>query len=275
LREYLAARRTEAGYIGTAYDGLIGVLEDFVVRGGKRLRPAFAYWGYRAVTAGPDDPVDEQTLLLFSALELLHACALAGGSARTLGAGGAALLDATRELLRSSGSNARFDLHSLSSAAWALAALGVSGEDGAWPLLAAQLAQAPLARLPLPTVQMAGKTGSAQVRSFDKAKSRKNVGLPWKLKDHNLFIAFAPFDAPRYALAVIVQHGGLSGALSAAPKAREIMRTVLLKDPEIRARIQRPLPMPEMDPQDMVDGAAPGDPETIAPTAANRPGNPL
>lgn len=76
LREYLAARRAEAGYIGTAYDGLIGVLEDFVLRGGKRLRPAFAYWGYRAVTAGPDDPVDEQTLLLFSALELLHACAL-------------------------------------------------------------------------------------------------------------------------------------------------------------------------------------------------------
>jgi geranylgeranyl diphosphate synthase type I len=76
LREYLAARRTDAAYIGTAYDGLIGVLEDFVLRGGKRLRPAFAYWGYRAVTAGPEDPVDEQTLLLFSALELLHACAL-------------------------------------------------------------------------------------------------------------------------------------------------------------------------------------------------------
>ena len=130
-------------------------------------------------------------------------------------------------------------------------------------------------QLGLGDVLMAGKTGSAQVRSFDNVKSRKNTGLPWKLKDHNLFIAFAPFDAPRYALSVIVQHGGLSGALSAAPKAREIMRTVLLKDPEIRARIQRPLPMPEMDPQDVVDGAAPGDPETIVPTAANRPGNPL
>ena len=76
LRGYLAARRAEANYIGTPYDGLIGVLEDFVLRGGKRLRPAFAYWGYRAVTAAPDDPVDEQTLLMFSALELLHACAL-------------------------------------------------------------------------------------------------------------------------------------------------------------------------------------------------------
>jgi len=76
LRGYLADRRSEAAYIGPDYDGLIGALEDFVLRGGKRLRPAFAYWGYRAITPGPDDPVDEEVLRLFSALELLHACAL-------------------------------------------------------------------------------------------------------------------------------------------------------------------------------------------------------
>jgi len=76
LREYLAARRADATYIGEDYDGLIAVLEDFVLRGGKRLRPAFAYWGYRAVTPDPDDPVDDRVLRLFSALELLHACAL-------------------------------------------------------------------------------------------------------------------------------------------------------------------------------------------------------
>jgi geranylgeranyl diphosphate synthase type I len=52
------------------------VLEDFVLLGGKRMRPAFAYWGYRAVTADPQDPVDDDILRLFSALELLHACAL-------------------------------------------------------------------------------------------------------------------------------------------------------------------------------------------------------
>jgi geranylgeranyl diphosphate synthase, type I len=51
-------------------------MEDFVLRGGKRLRPAFAYWGYRAVTAEPDAQVEDGALLLFSALELLHACAL-------------------------------------------------------------------------------------------------------------------------------------------------------------------------------------------------------
>ncbi len=76
LRVYLADRRAQAAYIGVDYDGLIAALEDFVLRGGKRVRPAFAYWGYRAVTAEPDAPVGDDALLLFSALELLHACAL-------------------------------------------------------------------------------------------------------------------------------------------------------------------------------------------------------
>ena len=55
---------------------LTAALEEFVLRGGKRLRPAFAYWGWRAVAEQPDDPVDPWILRLFSALELLHACAL-------------------------------------------------------------------------------------------------------------------------------------------------------------------------------------------------------
>ncbi len=76
LRAYLADRRSSASYIGADYDRLIAGLEEFVLRGGKRLRPAFAYWGYRAVTADPDQPVDDPTLQLFAALELLHACAL-------------------------------------------------------------------------------------------------------------------------------------------------------------------------------------------------------
>jgi geranylgeranyl diphosphate synthase type I len=76
LRDYLRRRRGNAAYIGSDYDGLIAALEDFVLRGGKRLRPAFAYWGYRAVVADPDEPVSDEVLRLFSALELLHACAL-------------------------------------------------------------------------------------------------------------------------------------------------------------------------------------------------------
>jgi geranylgeranyl diphosphate synthase, type I len=73
LRRYLHDRRTQTAYIGEDYVLLVAALEDFVLNGGKRLRPAFAYWGWRAVAAGEPDP---NVLLLFSALELLHASAL-------------------------------------------------------------------------------------------------------------------------------------------------------------------------------------------------------
>jgi geranylgeranyl diphosphate synthase type I len=51
-------------------------LEEFVLGGGKRLRPAFAYWGWRSVSSKEASEIDAQVLLLFSALELLHASAL-------------------------------------------------------------------------------------------------------------------------------------------------------------------------------------------------------
>jgi geranylgeranyl diphosphate synthase type I len=76
LREYLAERRSGCAYIGTDYAELTAALEEFVLRGGKRLRPAFAYWGWRAVTDHPHGAVEPSTLRLFAALELLHACAL-------------------------------------------------------------------------------------------------------------------------------------------------------------------------------------------------------
>jgi penicillin-binding protein 2 len=118
-------------------------------------------------------------------------------------------------------------------------------------------------QLGLGPILMAGKTGSAQVRSFDKAKSRKNTGLPWKLRDHALFVAFAPYDNPRYAMSVIVQHGG-AGSRDAAPRAREIMRVALLKDPDIRGRIEQPLPMPDMGMMgdEATEGEAPPIPTT-------------
>ena len=77
LRQYLHDRRTEAAYIGGSegcdFGVLIAGMEDFVLTGGKRLRPAFAYWGWNAVATRDPDPA---VLLLFSALELLHAFAL-------------------------------------------------------------------------------------------------------------------------------------------------------------------------------------------------------
>lgn len=74
------------------------------------------------------------------------------------------------------------------------------------------------ARLPIEDVKMAGKTGTAQVVSLDKGRGKGGL---WKYRDHGLFICFAPFDAPRYAAAVVIEHGGGSGA--AYPVARDVM----------------------------------------------------
>ncbi|WP_261860288.1 bifunctional (2E,6E)-farnesyl/geranyl diphosphate synthase [Mycobacterium marinum] len=73
LRLYLRDRRSQAAYIGDDYGALTAWLEEFVLSGGKRLRPIFAYRGWQAVTTEDPDP---DLLLLFSALELLHAWAL-------------------------------------------------------------------------------------------------------------------------------------------------------------------------------------------------------
>jgi penicillin-binding protein 2 len=91
-----------------------------------------------------------------------------------------------------------------------------------------------------PQMIMAGKTGTAQVRSYDGVANRSSAGIAWRLKDHGLFVAFAPHDEPRYAISVIVQHGE-GGSTAAAPRARDIMRVALLKDPELRSRIETPL----------------------------------
>jgi penicillin-binding protein 2 len=90
-------------------------------------------------------------------------------------------------------------------------------------------------QLGLGPIKMAGKTGTAQTRNYGSGSRKSNV---WRLKDHNLFIAFAPIDDPRYAVSIIVQHGGLSGGVAGAPRARELMKIALLKDPEIRRRIE-------------------------------------
>ena len=74
-------------------------------------------------------------------------------------------------------------------------------------------------------MEFAGKTGTAQVRHISEAEHEegvtKNEALPWKERDHALFAGFAPVDNPRYAVAVVVEHGG-SGAHVAAPVAHDI-----------------------------------------------------
>ncbi|CCQ72941.1 penicillin-binding protein 2 [Magnetospira sp. QH-2] len=83
-------------------------------------------------------------------------------------------------------------------------------------------------------MEMAGKTGTAQVRRITKAEREtrvlKNDELPWKERDHALFVGFAPVHAPRYAVSVLVEHGG-GGSKVAAPIARDILIETQRRDP--------------------------------------------
>ena len=82
--------------------------------------------------------------------------------------------------------------------------------------------------------KLAGKTGTSQVyRITNEERARgltKPEDLPWARRDHALFVCFAPYEAPRYACAVVVEHG-IGGARMAGPKAKEIMTAVMTKDP--------------------------------------------
>jgi len=83
------------------------------------------------------------------------------------------------------------------------------------------------AQIEEPGFQMAGKTGTSQVRRITKDERRrgviKNEDLPRERRDHSLFVAYAPIDRPRYACAVVIEHGG-SGSTVAAPMARDVLR---------------------------------------------------
>lgn len=85
---------------------------------------------------------------------------------------------------------------------------------------------------------MGGKTGTAQVRHITQAERehglRKIQDVPWKERDHALFISFAPVSAPRYACAVVVEHGGKTmgeGGAAAAPIARDVLLEAQKRDP--------------------------------------------
>jgi penicillin-binding protein 2 len=93
------------------------------------------------------------------------------------------------------------------------------------------------ARIKSPGMEMAGKTGSAQVKRISKAERETGVIKqelrPWDDRDHALFVGFAPVHNPRYAAAVIVEHG-ISGAKTAAPIVRDILEEVQRRDPASR-----------------------------------------
>ena len=98
------------------------------------------------------------------------------------------------------------------------------------------------ARSPIGDVLFAGKTGTAQVRRISAAERKRGVirneALPWKQRDHALFVAFAPADTPRYACSVIIEHG-IAGGRYAAPIARDVLS--FLFEPERALAVLPPI----------------------------------
>jgi penicillin-binding protein 2 len=114
--------------------------------------------------------------------------------------------------------------------------------------------------------RMAGKTGTSQVRNITAAERARGVSrnedLPWERRDHALFVSFAPFDNPRYAVSVLVEHGG-GGSTAAAPIARDVILQALAGgDPPLeaypsadRGRIKtQQRKLREMQPQAAING---------------------
>ncbi|MDC3347350.1 penicillin-binding protein 2 [bacterium] len=93
------------------------------------------------------------------------------------------------------------------------------------------------ARISEEGMEMSGKTGTAQVRRISKAerdtRMLKNHERPWRERDHALFVGYAPSDNPRYAVSVIVEHGG-GGSKVAAPIARDLLLATQKRDPANR-----------------------------------------
>ncbi|SDF44394.1 MULTISPECIES: penicillin-binding protein 2 [Thalassobaculum] len=82
-------------------------------------------------------------------------------------------------------------------------------------------------------VKIGGKTGTAQVRRItmaDRASGAYKEEKPWRFRDHALFVGFGPVEAPRYAVAVVVEHGG-GGSSMAAPIGADVLREALRIDP--------------------------------------------
>ena len=92
-------------------------------------------------------------------------------------------------------------------------------------------------RIDDPKYQFAGKTGTAQVKRISKRERELDLKLeqiPYNDRDHALYVAYGPYKKPRYALSIIVEHGG-SGSKTAAPMAKELFKLIIDRD-ELRKK---------------------------------------
>ena len=109
--------------------------------------------------------------------------------------------------------------------------------DGMYSVTNTRKGTAYHARIKEEGMEMSGKTGTSQVRRISKrerdTRVLKNHERPWKDRDHALFVGYAPVKKPRYAVAVIVEHGG-GGSKAAAPIARDLLLEVQRKAKAVR-----------------------------------------
>lgn len=109
---------------------------------------------------------------------------------------------------------------------------------------------------------LAGKTGTAQVKRVSRALRESghfnSANLPWKYRPHALFICFAPYDNPQYAISVIVEHGNAAASV-AAPLARDVMLKTLRRDPANKEK--RVGEQGKSDNQDQSDKSEPQEPK--------------
>ena len=99
-------------------------------------------------------------------------------------------------------------------------------QRGMWQVNNDRRGTAYSSRVEVADYAIAGKTGTSQVRNITAAERASgvisNADLPWERRDHALYVGYAPYDNPRYACSVIVEHGG-GGSAVAAPIARDIL----------------------------------------------------
>jgi penicillin-binding protein 2 len=84
-----------------------------------------------------------------------------------------------------------------------------------------------------PQYRFAGKTGTAQVKRIterEREMGLSQASLPWHLRHHALFVCFGPIDNPRYACAVIIEHG-MAGGATAGPIGRDVLLETMKRDP--------------------------------------------
>ena len=84
-------------------------------------------------------------------------------------------------------------------------------------------------RIDNPKYQFAGKTGTAQVKKITEREREldlKTSEIPYEQRDHALYIAYGPYVNPRYALSVVVEHGG-NGSTTAAPMAKKLFKLII------------------------------------------------